>query len=294
MSLNITATSRLYALFADPAIHSASPAMYNACFESLGIDAVYLAFTIGKGKIGKAMEAMRILPISGSNLSMPNKECVIPYLDYVSDDAKLAGAVNTVVNKDGELYGYNTDIGGSVSALKYMGADIEEKKAVIIGLGGAGRAILAGLAKKKAGEIAVFVRQRRIEEHKAFAHSVGEKTGISIKVLDIGDRELMTDKIQKSDILINATDIGMRKEAGRESKSLPIADLSSLHRNLFVMDAVYMPEETPLIKVAKKAGCKGVINGRPMLFFQGREAFCLFTGREMPADIVMKAWGDMK
>ncbi len=280
--MEISGHTALYAFFADPAEHSASPAMYNACFRKMNTDAVYLAFRVGKEGIRGAMESMRLLDIKGANISMPNKQEVIKYLDEISDEARLCGAVNTVVNDSGRLKGYNTDIFGAVRAVRGMGAGISGQSVCIFGLGGAGRAILTGMAFQGASHISVIVRRRRAEEHRAFTSVISDASGVDIGIYDIEDPEALKRETLAADIVINATDVGMGDDAG----SSVIPDVTYLKPGQYVMDAVYSPERTRLMDIAERAGAAAK-NGRDMLIFQGAEAFRLYTGLEMPLNEVL-------
>ena len=149
-----------YCFFADPAAHSLSPLMYNTAFDDLGIDAEYSAFRVAKGEIGMAMDLVRRLSIKGCNISMPHKQEVMEHLDEVDGFAGLCNAVNTVVNVQGsgKLIGYNTDASGAAAAVKEMGAPIKGENIVLLGLGGAGQAVLCGLASHGPKKISVFLR----------------------------------------------------------------------------------------------------------------------------------------
>ena len=278
--MKITGHTRLLGFFADPAAHSKSPAMYNACFDALGIDAAYLAFRCGKEEIGSAMEAMRTLGMIGANISMPNKRAVMDYLDEISQEAALAEAVNTVVNREGKLTGYNTDIGGARRAIEEL-HPIRGSRAVLLGLGGAGKAILIALAQAAAAHVSVFIRSGRAKEHVLFADKVAKECGLSIRMCDFGREGLLEEELAGADLLVNATNVGM---GALEGQSL-IPDPSLLRPGLAVMDAIYSPAETLLLKQAKEAGCP-CKNGLDMLLYQGAEAFSLFTGEEMPVELV--------
>lgn len=284
--MNITGHTRLLGFFADPASHSKSPVMYNSAFEYLNLDMVYLAFRTEKKDIGRAVEAMRTLNMAGANISMPNKAAVMEYLDEISSEAKLAGAVNTVVNQDGRLTGYNTDIYGAMKALKVMGAEPEGKNIVLLGAGGAGSAVMAGLAFEKAGRLSVFVREKSMDKHSEYCNRILTETGLDIQLLPIEDERLLAERICGSQILINATNVGM----GSLVRESLIKDSSCLHSQLYVMDAIYSPSETELLKQSKRAGVKGFCNGMNMLLYQGEKAFKLYTGLDMPLDVVRTAW----
>ena len=161
---NLDGRSKLYALFASPCEHSLSPFIQNSAFEQLNINAAYMAFDVDEEHIGEAVSSMKTLGIAGANISMPNKTAIIDYLDYVSEEARFCNAVNTVVNKEGRLYGYNTDIFGAEMAIKDLGADVSTSKVCLLGLGGAGQAVLYALAKNKAKKVCVFVRDLCIDK----------------------------------------------------------------------------------------------------------------------------------
>ena len=277
----ITGKTKLLGFFGDPAEHSKSPLMHNEAFGRLGLDYAYLSFRIKKGEIGPALDAMKALDMRGVNISMPHKEDVLNYLDEVDDLAGLCGAVNTVINNDGLLTGYNTDVKGFLMALEDM-TPIGGKKVTVLGMGGAAKAVLIGLALEKAEHINVFLRSERDE---GFIQKLREQHGTDILVFNLNDEESLRSAIAHSEILINATPVGMGVLQG---ESL-ISDGDFFHQDLYVMDLIYDPEETKLLSQAKEAGCRGYKNGLDMLLYQGGEAFRLFTGEEAPIDVMRDA-----
>lgn len=277
----ITGTTKLICFFADPAEHSGSPAMHNAAFEAAGLDYVYLAFRVGKENIGRAADAMRTLGIRGANVSMPNKQEIIKYLDAVSDRAELLGAVNTVVNDGGVLTGYNTDVDGVKDAAEILGFPLAGRRVVQLGLGGAGRASLLACAEAEAAHVSVFVRGRRLDEHAEFAGKIKENTGLECEVIDIADKKRLADELSQGDVLLNMTDVGMGPKEGQP----PLPGGIELDPRISVMDAIYKPDETELIRQAKQAGVRAAANGRAMLACQGARSFRLFTGRNMPESV---------
>ena len=290
--MKISGKTKLFGLFADPAEHSKSPIIYNKAFEVLGLDNAYLAFKVPKCELEGAIGAMRALGMGGANISMPHKERIVEYLDYVSEEATLCGAVNTVINNNGILKGYNTDIYGITKAIRQMGLGIEGVNAVILGLGGAGKAILTSLAINKANSVKVFVRGKnaldkgeeeayRAKESVAFAEKLKNEKGVNIDVLDINDRDTLGKELLSAQLLINCTNIGMGEH---EDESL-ISDSSFLHKDLKVMDIIYSPEKTRLLQQAEEAGCI-YANGLDMLLFQAEEAFRLFADKELPLDLI--------
>lgn len=286
MSLKISGHTKLLGFFADPAAHSKSPAMYNTAFEKLGIDYVYLAFRVDQSTLSNAIQAMRTLDMRGGNISMPNKTAVLPLLDKLSREAKLCGAVNTIVNNNGILTGYNTDGAGAMKALASKGFSIAEKKLVLLGAGGAGTAIIAQAALDGAKEINVFVREHSIPKHRDFIQKIAEETDCPVTLLNMEDHTLLASRLRKSDILINATSVGMEPH----SDICPIPDPSFLHSDLFVMDIIYSPSQTLLLKYAEKRGCQNM-NGLGMLLYQGAVAFELYTGKSLPVEDVKRVWG---
>lgn len=286
MSLQISGHTGLLGFFADPASHSRSPLMYNTAFEKLGLDYVYLAFQINQESLPDAIRAMRTLHMKGANISMPNKTAVMKYLDDISTEARLCGAVNTIVNENGYLTGYNTDGKGAMLALSSKGISVSGKHLVILGAGGAGTAIITQAALDGASEISVFIRKKSFEKSETFLNRIQKETGCQITLLDIEDHTLLKAQLDRADILINATSIGM---APSENSS-PIPEPEFLNRHLFVMDIIYCPEETLLLKYAKNQGLN-YCNGLGMLLYQGVAAFSLYIGQDLPVDDVKKAWG---
>ena len=281
--MNITGRTRLLALFGSPVAHSGSPAMYNYSFDELGIDYVYTAIDIKREELKQAVAAAKLYNMRGFNLTMPCKNEAINYIDKLSPAAKLAGAVNTVINDNGILTGYITDGSGFINNLKYNGIDIVGKKIIVAGGGGAATAILVQSALEGAGEVIVFSRKegfltrvlKVVEELKEFSKNT------VINAYDINNIERFTAEIRSSDIFVNATIVGMKP---MEDESI-VKDTCAFRKGLVVADAVYNPEKTRLLSEAEAAGCK-CIYGKGMLLWQGAEAFKLFTGMDMPVEKV--------
>lgn len=277
----ITGTTRMLGLIGTPVEHSKSPAMYNHCFEKFGLDWAYLAFDIQQEDTGAAVQAIRTLNLRGANVTMPCKNAVIPYLDKLTPAAEAIQAVNTIVNEDGVLVGYNTDGCGYTQNLRRSGVEVAGKKIVLLGGGGAASAIAIQAALEGAAEIAVFNLKDafwpRVEQGlKAIAKAA---PGCAISLNDLEDREALHQAILRCDILSNATRVGM---APYEDQS-NITDLSWFRPDLIVTDVVYAPPETKMLREAKAAGCK-TCDGLGMLLCQGAEAFRLYSGLEMPVE----------
>lgn len=288
MEKRISGTTRLLALFGSPVGHSGSPAMYNYSFEKLGIDYAYLAFDVTVDTMEKAVQAAKTLNMRGFNITMPCKTEALKYMDELSPAARLIGAVNTVVIEDGKFFGHNTDGRGFLLNLAEHGVDIKRKKLTILGGGGAATAIFVQAALDGAGEITVFnMKDPFYANVEAMAARISkEASGCQVKVCDLADEELLKAEIKSSDLLVNATRVGMKPMDG---ESL-IKDSSVFRRDLVVCDVVYNPKETRLMQDAAAAGCETVIGGLGMLLWQGVEAFKLYTGKDMPVKEVQELY----
>ncbi|MGT2906676.1 shikimate dehydrogenase [Streptococcus dentiloxodontae] len=288
MAERITGHTLLVSLIATPIRHSMSPTMWNESFAKNGMDYAYLAFEVGNDQLEDAVKGIRALDIKGSNVSMPNKQKIIPLLDEISPAAKLAGAVNTVVNQDGHLVGHVTDGTGCMRALREEGFDIKGKVVTLTGAGGAGTAIAIQASLDGAKEIRIFNRD---DEHYATAvenaRKVNENTDTAATVTPLEDQEAFKKSITESDIYIDATSAGMHPQ---EDVSL-LDDPSVLRPDLVVFDVVYAPAETKLLKFVRENGVTKAYNGLGMMLYQGAEAFNLITGEEMPIDHVKQALG---
>lgn len=260
--------------------------MYNTAFQKLGMDYVYLAFQIDQTSLADAIRSMRTLQMRGANVSMPNKTAVIQYLDDISTEARLCNAVNTIVNENGRLIGYNTDGTGAMLALSHAGVSIQGKHLIILGAGGAGTAIITQAALDGASKISVFVRKQSFWKSEDFLEKIRKKTGCRIALLNLEDPDLLKAELVHADILINATSIGMEPNPD----SCAVSGPKDLGDHLFVMDIIYSPEETTLLRYAKTAGLS-CCNGLGMLLYQGAAAFRLYTGEELPVEDVRRAWG---
>lgn len=278
MDSRISGHTGLLAVIGSPIGHSGSPMLYNYGFERLGLDYVYVAFDIKEHEVKDAIAAMRTFRMRGCNVTMPDKTEAAKYMDELSPAARIIGAVNTIVNDNGRLKGYITDGEGVVNSLKDNGVDVKGKKIVVAGAGGAATAIQVQCALDGAREIVIF--NRTIEKAMATARLIQrEVPDCTVNVYDIADVEKMTAEIQSSEILINATNVGMKPMDGESI----VKDVEAFHSKLVVMDAVYEPEETRLLREAREAGCL-CIGGKAMLLWQGVAAFKLYTGCDLPVE----------
>ncbi len=278
--MTIDGYTRLAAVVAKPIKHSISPFIHNLAFEETGVNGVYLAWEIPEEDLAATLENIKRYDMFGINLSMPYKQAVLPYLDELTESARLIGAVNTVIHKDGKLIGHNTDgIGFFKSLEKQRDFQVNNKQLTILGGGGASTAIMAQAALDGAKEITIFSRSQSVERTQAAVETISQVTGVPMQVLPIEDKQLLQEKITESDLLVNGTSVGM------DGHSLPIPSDLLFPENVLVADVIYQPFETPLLKLAQSQGTP-TINGLGMLLFQAAEAFQAWTGKEMPTDLI--------
>ena len=273
--MKIDGYTRLAAVVANPIKHSISPFIHNRAFEATNTNGVYLAWEVEGTDLAETVANIRRYQMFGINLSMPYKEQVIPYLDQLSEEARLIGAVNTVVNREGTLIGYNTDGKGFFKSLPSF--KISKKRLVLLGAGGAAKAILAQAILDGVSQISVFVRSSSMEKTRPYLEKIQNATGFRVDLFALEDVQDLQDSITQADLLVNATSVGM------DGSSQPIPTSIVLPEKLLVADVIYQPFETPFLKWAKEQGNQS-INGLGMLLYQAAEAFELWTGKEMPTD----------
>ena len=271
--MKIDGYTRLVAVVANPIKHSISPFIHNSAFEATNTNGVYLAWEVDATELAETVANIRRYQMYGINLSMPYKEQVIPYLDQLSEEACLIGAVNTVVNREGTLIGYNTDGKGFFKSLPSF--KISRKRVVLLGAGGAAKAILAQAILDGVSQISVFVRSSSMEKTRPYLEKIQNATGFRVDLFALEDIQELQDSITQADLLVNATSVGM------DGSSQPIPTSIVLPEKLMVADVIYQPFETPFLKWAKEQGNQS-INGLGMLLYQAAEAFELWTGKEMP------------
>jgi len=257
----INADTKICCLIGDPVEHSLSPLIHNAGYQALGINYAYVSFRVSD--IKQAIEGIRGLAIRGASVTIPHKVSAIKYLDKIDPLAEKIGAVNTIVNDDGVLTGYNTDGDGALQALETV-TMLKSKKAVLIGSGGAALAIAVGLKEKG---VKLVVLNRTEDKARKLAKKVSAEDSGGLKKLS---------EISSADILINATPVGMWPEADQS-----IIPKELLHNRLTVFDIVYNPRETRLLIEAREKGC-AVVYGYKMLLYQAARQFELFTGLKAP------------
>ncbi|ASJ16268.1 shikimate dehydrogenase [Thermococcus chitonophagus] len=260
------AETRVYAVIGNPVRHSLSPTMHNALFKKYSLNAVYVAFEVSRENAREAVEGIRVLGIAGVNVTMPLKEEVARYVE-LSEDARAIGSVNTIVNSNGKLLGYTTDGIGARRALERF-TTLEGANVLILGAGGAGKAIAYELSKVAS----VVVLNRTVEKAKAL-----EDFGVKGDALTPENLEYY---LELADVLINATSVGMN-----EDRSLVPREM--LKPGLVVMDIVYKPLITRLLREAKEKGCT-IVDGLWMLVYQGAESFKLWTGIEADVELMRR------
>ena len=284
MTERLSGYTTLIGLMATPIRHSLSPLMHNESFAKLGLDYAYLAFEVGNESLADAVASIRVLGMRGCNISMPNKKKVLSYLDDISQAAKLIGAVNTIVNDEGVLTGYNTDGIGFMRSLKEENINIIGKKMTMMGAGGAATAICMQAALDGVKEISIFNRQgETFENAKRMITLINEETGCRAVLYDLAEKAQLKKEIETSAILINGTSVGMNPYEGQSL----INDPKFFHSDLIVADVIYKPAKTKLLEIAEASGCK-TINGLGMMLYQGAAAFELWTGKEMPVEHIRK------
>ncbi|GAI14969.1 unnamed protein product [marine sediment metagenome] len=274
----ISGKTRLCGVIGDPVEHTMSPVMHNAAFREIGIDYLYVPFRVKKEELGKAIEGMRALNIKGLSVTIPHKVAVLQFLDELDPLAEQIGAVNTIVNDDGVLTGYNTDATGFLQALLEGGIEPEGKNIVILGAGGASRAISFILADRGA-HLVILNRLLELDWAKELAGRILQAFSKELEALEL-NRENLTGALGKADILVNATSVGMSPNIDET----PV-DSDLLKPSLIVFDIVYNPIKTRLLREAEAAGA-GTINGLDMLVWQGALAFEKWTGSKAPVELM--------
>jgi shikimate dehydrogenase len=253
--------------------------MHNAAFEASKLDCVFLAFKVKSAEVGNAMNGMRALGIQGLNVTMPHKNAVISFLDEVDQTAKFLNAVNTIKNTNGKLYGFNTDGVGALAALRENGVEPKGKKVLLLGAGGAARAIAFALAKE-ADELSIL--NRTLKSAAELADLLKQEFNANVIAYALSPLAVKAN-LADADLLINATSVGMKPSA-RQTLVTP----EWLKPDLAVMDIVYDPIETKLARDAKAAGAK-VVSGVEMLIYQGAASFEIWTGCKAPVEVMRKA-----
>lgn len=263
--MNLTGSAEVYGVIGYPVRHSLSPVFQNAAFSHLGLNAVYVPFEIHPDHLREALSGLRLAGVKGLNVTVPHKEAVLELVDRLDPDAERIGAVNTLRFTEEGTEGYNTDWIGFLKALKEL-EDPEGKRVLVLGAGGASKAVVYALVKAGAE---VFIWNRTPEKAKRLAETFGVQTVSSPE-----------EGVREADIIVNTTSVGLKEEDPH------LFDYSLLSEGQAVVDLIY--RETPLIKSARERGCK-TQNGFPMLVYQGAESFRIWTGCEPPLKVMKRS-----
>jgi len=275
--MEIDTLTRFCGVIGNPVEHSLSPAIHNAAFRKLGLNFVYLAFRVEA--IGDAIKGLRALgSFRGASVTIPHKVSAIPFLDEVEPTARHIGAINTIVAENGKLTGYNTDATGALRALREGAGSLKGKRVVMLGSGGAARAIAFALAAES-GVTGLTLLGVADKEQAALATDLRTKTALSVQDAML-DEASLTRELAGAQVLIHCTFIGMSLKV--EATCVPP---QLLHPGLAVMDIVYNPRETRLLKDARLAGCV-TIPGLEMFLHQAVAQFELWTNQPAPADVM--------
>jgi len=267
--------SNTYAVIGDPIDHSLSPNIHNAAFRHLKLDHTYIAYKIPAGELSAGIEALKAIKIAGFNVTIPHKIEMMKFLDEMDTTCKVIGAVNTVLNEDGKLKGYNTDMIGFLDPIKKKNLIIKDSQVLLLGAGGAARAIVTAMVKEKAGKITIV--NRTLENANKLAE-FAKKIGGDVDIVSIHEaNKLITDY----KFIINSTSIGMRNEPS------PIST-ENISKDSIVYDIVYQPINTDLIKKSKENGAT-IIYGYEMLLSQAACSFEIWHKTEAPYDVMKKA-----
>ncbi|MCW3137355.1 MAG: shikimate dehydrogenase [Methanophagales archaeon] len=265
---------KVYGVIGNPIEHSLSPVMHNAAFEALGLDAIYLAFKVAEHDLGDAIRGAKSLGIAGLNVTIPLKEKALAFVE-ADDIASRIGAINTIDFTSGTPTGYNTDGIGALTVLKERVGEIRGKEVLILGAGGAARAIAFYLDTEGAR---LTIANRTEDRAAMLASSLHNADFISLS------EEELKRHIKDADILINTTSVGMYPRA-----DATLVNAGMMHSRLVVFDIVYNPAETKLLREAKKAGVQTIIEGVKMLVYQGAASFRIWTGMEPPVEVMEAA-----
>jgi shikimate dehydrogenase len=279
MKMAISGKTQVCGVIGDPITHTLSPAMQNAAFKHLKLDFVFLAFRVKTADLENAMRGMRGLGIRGLNVTMPHKTAIIRYLANLDANVKFLGSANTILNDDGKLLGFNTDGTGAEYALRENGVNPEGKNVLLLGAGGAAKAIAYSLAQDAE---ALCILNRVPEKAAVLADALNHVLGKEV-VGGALSPSAVQKNLQDADILVNATSVGMRPHVGQS-----LVAPQWLRPDLAVMDIVYNPVETKLAKDAKAAGAH-VISGVEMLLYQGVASFQIWTGHAAPIEVMRTA-----
>ena len=279
--MRIDGYTRMAAVIAKPIRHSISPFIHNHAYQLTATNAVYLAWEVAEEQVEQSLQQLRVLDMLGANISMPYKKKVLPYLDQVDESAQLIGSVNTIVQKDGCLTGYNTDGLGFLKSLPKT-FSIKNKKLVLLGAGGAATAIVLEAIRQGVAEIHLFVRPESLAKYQAIYSPLSEALSFSIILHDLSSWDQVNAMMVGADLLINATGLGM------DGVSLPVPKDFTFPKGCLVADLAYFPAKTPFLQLAEEQELQ-TVKGLGMLFHQAALAFELMTEKTFPEQEVWQA-----
>ncbi len=278
MKNNINGKTKILGVIGDPIEHSRSPQIHNTICTYLNLNYAYIPFQITLDNLEDAVKGFKAVDLKGFNVTLPHKKNIIPYLDEVSEEALLIGAVNTVKNIDGRLYGYNTDGYGFIKSLEIEGVSVKEKNIVVLGAGGAAQGICIKMALEGAKSITIL--NRTVEKAEKICNIIND----NIKEIARSDKfndESLKQYMINADILIHTTPVGMYPH----NEECPVSDLSFLDKRVVVCDLIYNPTKTTFLEKAEEMGCK-TINGWGMLIYQAVRAFEIWTDIQVDNDVI--------
>lgn len=277
----VNGETRVAGVIGWPVRHSLSPPMHNAAFAALGLNWVYVPFAVAPDQVGAAVQAVRALDLAGLNVTIPHKLAVLAHLDEVSVEAQRLGAVNTIVNRDGRLFGYSTDGEGFLRSLRELGEDVAGRSVALIGAGGSARAV--ALAVAKAGAERLTIVNRTVAKAEAVVAMVrAALPQIPVEAVELAEGDA-AETVREAAIIIDSTAVGMFPHHEVE----PVIPADWLHTGQIVCDLTYNPRETVLLKAAARAGAR-TLDGTGMLIHQGALAFEYWTGQTAPVEIMRR------
>jgi shikimate dehydrogenase len=278
---SITGKTKLLGVIGDPLGHSISPQLHNTLSRYLGVDATYVPFHVGKGQLEYSIKGLLAVNVLGFNITIPYKKDVINYIDDISREAALIGAVNTVKNINGRLYGYNTDAAGFIRSFKEeTGMGLNGKKVVLLGAGGAARAIAVGLAFEEVSEISII--NRTISKAAEIAGIINNNISMIAKYYSTMSLEA-SDILKQGDIIINTTSLGMYPHIDKTPISFPF----EFTDNQILYDVIYNPMRTRFLQEGEKQGLK-IVNGLGMLIYQGIQAYEIWMDVKVTDEVIKK------
>lgn len=264
-------TAKTFAVIGDPIDHSLSPNIHSAAFRDLNLAHSYIAYRVPKNELDESIESLKKIDIAGFNVTIPHKISMMKYLDKTDESCSIVGAVNTVVNNNGQLKGYNTDMDGFLEPFKKRNISLKDAKILLLGAGGAARAIVAAFAKEDASHLTIANRTISSANNLAeFSKKIGLESDFTT-----------LNNIKKYDVIVNATSVGLKNEHS-------LISLDNVNENTIIYDIVYMPMNTDFIKKARKRNAK-IIYGYEMLLGQAAISFEIWHGIKAPYDSMKKA-----